>query len=182
MRIVFAIIISALLPTILTLVFSIMSKSKTKAHKRMTDQRFVLELPKMIATIGLVGDLVFTVLIVAQTIFSKETPHIVFYIFFGFAIWIGAYLALKTLLFRVVVSNEKIIVHDFLRKPYEFMFSDIRSVVRQTKRTYRGGAERMIIRTSFGKKLVVEYIELSYERLLKRIKSDVPHELLSGFD
>lgn len=81
MRIVFTIIISALLPTILTLVFSIMSKSKTKAHQRMTDRRFVLELPKMIATIGLVGDLVFTVLIVAQTIFSKETPHIVFYIF-----------------------------------------------------------------------------------------------------
>lgn len=91
-------------------------------------------------------------------------------------------MALKTLFFRVIVSNEQIIVHDLLRKTYEFTFSDIKSVVRRTKKTYFGGAEKMVIRTTFGKKLVVEYIEISYERLFRRIKSEVNTECLKGFD
>ena len=180
-RAISIVISSILLSATLSFVFATMSKAKDKARKKMTDDKFTVALPKMVATIGAIGDVVFSIVVIGFTFFSKEVPHLIFYLVFGLGIWVGSYLILKTLVFRVIVSGERILVHDILKKPYEFTFSDIVSVRRKVSRN-QIKSEKMIVKTNTGKKLVLDSAEESYDRFLNRIKSGVSAEYLKGFD
>ncbi len=176
------IILSAIfIPVCVMGAFSTMQKSNLKISKTMSDKYFIVMIPKIVLIIGAVCDLMSAMVLFGFTFFSKELPHIIFYIVFGFFLWLGTYLILKTLKFKVIVKGEEITVCSIFIKPYTFTFSDIISVVRQIKRN-QVKSERIVIKTASGKTLIVESTEISYKRFLQRIKSEVKSEFLFGFE
>ena len=176
------VILSAILvPLGLILFFSALRKSSSKASEKASDENFVVMLPHAVLMLGIFFDLILAVPIIGVTFFSEELPHIIFFIVFGSGIFLGTYLALKALRFKVIVKGKEITVHNIFGEHYTFMFSEIILVVRRVKKN-RVKSERMVIKTKSGKKLIVESAEIAYDRFLKRIKSEVKGEYLFGFD
>lgn len=84
-----SIILSAIIiPICVITIYSVIQKSNSKTSKTMSDEHFVVSIPRMILAIGIVGILVFVGIILGFTCFSKELPHIVFYIVFGLLLWL----------------------------------------------------------------------------------------------
>lgn len=147
----------------------------------MTDSNFVLFIPRMILSLGIMLVFVCGLIMVLFTIFSNPIPHVIFYIIFGLFLYIGIYLILKTLFWKVVVKDDVITVFPIIRKPYLFTFNDIISVKRQVKKNQLK-SEGMVIRTISGRKLIVESAEVSYKRFRERIKEKVKADLLMNFE
>lgn len=168
-----------LLPSI-TLVFSVMENQKKKVSQKMSDKSFTVMLPNMVLIIGAMA--VFTALAVMLgfTFLSAEKPFLFFYVVFGALLWLGTYLIVKTLTFKVVVKDDLITVHTAFRKPYSFTFSEIASAVRQVKDN-QVKSERIVIKTTTGRKLIVERAEISYKRFATKISTEVSRERLVGF-
>lgn len=176
------IILSAIfIPACVMATFAMIQKSNVKTNKTMTDKQFVVMIPKIVISIGLVLDFLCVMIVIGFTLFSEKIPHIIFYIIFGLGIWLGTYLALKTLKFKVIVKGEEITVQNIFGKPFTFTFSEIVSAVRQVKKN-QVKSERIVVKTTSGKKLIVESAEISYKRFLNRIKSEVKSEYLLGFE
>lgn len=176
------IIISAIfIPACLSLVFSLIQKKSIKINKTMSNENFTVMMPDMFLSLGVITILISFLLMMGFTLFSEELPHYVFYVFTGLFIWVGMYLIVQTLTFRVNVNGEKITVYSFLRKPYSFTFNDIASAVRQVKNNQLN-SERIVIKTLSGKRLIVENAEISYKRFRDKIQMKVKSEYLTGFD
>ena len=174
-------ILSAIfVPAIVMLVFSLLKKSNITLRKTMSDEHFTVMLPKIVLYIGIAADVVFGLVLVLFTFFSEELPHVIFYIIFGLFFWIGTYLILKTIRFRVIVRGEEITVFSILKKPYSFTFHEIVSAVRQVKNN-QVNSERIVVKTTAGRKLIVESSEISYKRFAKKIRSTVAKDRLYGF-
>lgn len=115
------------------------------------------------------------------TFLSDERPHLIFYVFFGLGIWLGTYLCVKTLTFKVVVKDEIITVFTAFKKPYSFTFDEIVSAVHQVKKNQMK-SERIVIKTTNKKRLIVESGEVSYKRFAKKVQLEVKKEYLVGFE
>lgn len=175
-------IITAFLVPICVAVFYIfLNMSNSKISEKMSDDRFVVSLPKPIMYLGIILDVVILIPVIGITVTSSETPHIIFYVVMGLFIWLGTFLILKTSRFRVFVSGEDITVYSIFRAPYSFMFKDIVSVKRQVKKNEQK-SERITIKTKTGRKLIVETPEISYQRFVRKIELSVDQDLLTGFD
>lgn len=167
-------------PACVMLIFSLIQKNGTKKSRTMSDENFTIMIPSIVLVIGAMCALMSTAVLLGFTFFSDEYPHFIFYVTIGLLFWLGMYLFLKTLTFKVIVKGETITVFSAFKKPYTFTFSEIISAVRQVK-TNQTKSERIVIRTSDGKKLIVESAEISYKRFSKRIQSEVKSEYLTGF-
>ena len=76
-------ILSAIfVPAIVMLVFSLLKKSNITLRKTMSDEHFMVMLPKIVLYIGIAADVVFGLVLVLFTFFSEELPHVIFYIIF----------------------------------------------------------------------------------------------------
>lgn len=182
MKIDIRIILSAIfVPACAMAVLSALQKSSNKTSKSMTNEHFIVMVPKMVLMIGIACVLMSVIVLLGFTLFSNELPHMIFYLVFGLFLWLGTYLVLKTLKFKVIVKGKEIIVYSVFKKPYTFTFSEIISAVRQVKRNQMK-SERIVVKTVSGKKLIVESTEISYKRVLQRIKSEVKSERLFGFE
>ncbi len=170
-----------LIPACLSLVFALMQKKRIKISKTMSDKNFTVMIPNVVLIIGAMCALMSLTVLLCFTFFSDEIPHYIFYVTFGFFIWGGMYLIIKTLTFKVNVKGELITVYSFLRKPYSFTFSDIVSAVRQVKNN-QVKSEIIVIKTCTRKRLVVESAEIAYVRFRKKIQSEVKSEYLIGFE
>lgn len=168
-------------PIFVSIAFYYLQKSKTKTIKKTTNEQFVVKLPEAVLVIGIIVILMCTSLIIGFTFFSEETPHLIFYIVFGFFLWLGTFLVLKTLKFKLIVTGKEIKVHSIFLKSFIFTFSDIISAVRQVKKNQLK-SERLVIKTINGKKIIVESSLVSYNRFYKKIISEVKNECLHGFD
>lgn len=175
------ILLAVFLPQCVVLTFVIIQKFRDKASNTMTGDDFTIMLPSMVAGIGIVEVLTFLILLLGFTFLSDERPHFSFYFILGLFIWLGIYLIVKTITFKVIVKGEEIIVFSAFRKPYSFTVSEITSVVRQVKKNQLK-SERMIIKTEAGKKIIVESSEISYKKFMKKIESEVRKEYLVGFE
>ena len=69
-----------------------------------------------------------------------------------------------------------------MRKIFSFTFSDVVSAKRKSKKLYYGTDERIVVITKSGMKMSIGNIETQYERFCRLIKTNVPNELLTGFD
>jgi hypothetical protein len=188
MNIIAIIIYAILMPITIRYFFVKARESKAEAGQPMSDEDFIIRLPMNFFAIGVAGTILFGTIMLGFTLFPNEPPDeseltgmILFYIVFGGFLWLCVFLALKTVKFKVVVKGDKITVYSMLIKPYSFMFSEIVSVFREVKYNQLK-SERMVIETITGKTLIVESAEISYERFLRRVKSDVRSEFLEGFD
>lgn len=176
------IILSAIfIPACVMATFAMIQKSNVKTNKTMTDKQFVVMIPKIVLVIGVICDLMSVVVLLVFTLFSQKLPHVIFYIVFGSFLWLGTYLILKTLKFKVIVKGEEITVYSIFAKPYTFTFDEIIFAMRQVKRN-QVKSERIVIKTIFGKRFIVESQEISYKRFSQRIKSEVKSEYLVGFE
>lgn len=146
----------------------------------MSDKNFTLSIPNIVLVIGAMCAVMSIVVLLLFTVLSSELPHMIFYMVFGLFFWLGIYLIVKTLSFKIIVKGEKITVFSPFRKAYSFHFSEITSVIRQTKKN-KANSERIVIKTTTNKKLIVESTEISYKRFLKKIQIVVKSEYLKGF-
>ena len=170
-----------LVPICVAAFYIILDRSSRKISGKISDNRFVVSLPKAIMYLGLILDIVILIPVIGITLTSPETPHIIFYVIMGLFIWLGTFLVLKTCRFRVFVSGDDITVYPIFRATYSFKFKDIVSVKRYVERN-RQKSEKIIITIKNGRKLVVETPEISYQRFVRKIESCVDHELLFGFE
>lgn len=176
------IILSAIfVPACVMLIFLVIQKTGDKKSKTMSDEDFTVIIPSIVSIIGAMCALEFTVVILCFTFLSDEHPHFIFYVTTGLFFWLGIYLIIKTLTFKVIVKEEKITVFSAFKKPYTFTFSEIISVVRQVKKNQLK-SERLVIKTADGKKLIVESLEISYKKFAKKIQLKVKSEYLVGFE
>lgn len=176
------IILSAIfVPSCVMLIFSIIQKTRDKTSKTTSDKNFIVMIPRVVLIIGAMCALMSIAVLLCFTFFSAELPHFIFYITFGLFFWLGIYLILKTLTFKVIVRENKITVFSAFKKPYTFTFSEVVSAVRQVKKN-QTKSERIVIRTVDSKKLIVESSEISYKRFSKRLQSEVKNEYLVGFN
>ena len=168
------------LPVCLSFVFSATQKKNIKISKKTSSENFSIFIPSTVLVIGIIDILVFLALLLGFTVLSNERPHLIFYAFCGLGIWLGTYLCIKTLTFKVVVKDEIITVFTAFRKPYSFTFGEIVSAVRQVKKNQLK-SERIVIKTTNKMRLIVESGEVSYKRFAKKIQSKVKKEYLTGF-
>ena len=144
---------------------------------------FTVCAPKEAGVVGVVGVLVFGLFIVLSPFMwpnESAKNRIIFYVSFGAAVVLCAYLVVKFLRFRVVVKSERITVTPLLSKNFSFTFDDIETVKRQVKNRYNGKAERVIIYTKYDKKVIVDSSYVSYEKLVERIIESVEKAKLTG--
>ncbi len=178
------IVAAVLVPTCVMGAFAVLISIRNKKTEKMTDDNFTVQLPGMVAVIGAISTLMCAILIIGFTVSSGGKPsvyvYVVFYAVFALFIWGGLHLVLKTAFFRVRVNGDQLAVSDVLKRSYTFTFGEIISVKRQVKKN-RVKSERLVIRISNGKKLIVESAEIGYKILAKRIQLEVDSELLTGF-
>lgn len=175
------ILLAIFLPVCIALTFAVIQNAGTKISSTMSAENFTVMIPGIVVIIGAMCILMSVVVLLGFTLLSEERPHFIFYVVFGLFIWLGTYLIVKTLTFRVVVKYKKITVFSAFRKPYSFTFSEIVSAVRQVKKN-QIKSERIVIKTVFGRRLIVESSEISYKRFVKKIMLEVRKEQLVGFE
>lgn len=183
-RIIWGISFAIIMPTVLTFVFAAIRNAKSNPHGEMTDQEFVVKYPKTIMWIGLVCNAILVAVGIILTLYwsgkANTTSFVLLYVVFGLFIVLGTYLVLKCLIFRISVSGEQIKAYNLFRRPHVFSFNDIDSAEVQIKGS-NINPERIIIRTTSGKKIIAESMAKSYDRLVKRVKEEVPPERLKGY-
>lgn len=166
-------------PAIPLLLFCFKKNNKYKTDYKMSDENFTVFLPMTVAIIGAMLAITTTTVVICSPLMEGGIPPFGFYIFFGMFFWLGMYLIVKTLAFRVIVC-EKITVISVLKKPYSFSFSDISMAKRQVKNN-NVKSERVVIETTTGKRLIVERAEVSYERFKKILQSKLNDDICIGF-
>ena len=172
-------LLSVFIPPLIILFVAIMQKRKIPKSTRKTDTDFAVFVPETVMYLGILLTFMCSAVILISTFF--DNPHWILYVCMGIILWLGIYLIVKTLVFRIVVKHKKITVYSALRKPYTFTFDDILLVRRQVKKNMMR-SERIVIKNKFGKKVIAESAEVSYKRLIKRIESDVNKMYLFGFE
>jgi len=141
---------------------------------------FVVQYPKFIFYIGVLCNIVFIIVLLGFTLFSKQLPHLIFYIFCAMFLSWGTYLILKGCKFKVIVTGLQIAVFPVFKKSYTFSFIDIVEVRRQVKKNQMK-SERIVIKTKFGQKLVLESQAIAYNMFVVELKDKVNHKYLFGF-
>lgn len=183
-RIIYAFTFVSFLSIALSLVFTSLRNAKSDPRGGMTDQEFVVKYPRIIAWIGFVGNAILVAVGIILTLYwsgkANTTSFVLFYVVFGLFILLGTYLVIKCLIFRIDVSGEQIKAHNLFRKPHIFSFNDIDSAEVQIKAS-NINPERIIIITTSGKKIIAESMAKAYDRLVKRVKEEVPPERLKGY-
>jgi len=159
-------------------IFSLLKK--TTSSKTSFSNNFVVKFPPLFLGVGIAGMLVSSLVMVLLTLFSVERPHLIFYIAFTAVLIASLYIVLKTVFFKVIVNDTTITVYNILRPTYSFEVDEIVSATRQLKGDTMN-SERIIIKTTSGKKLIIQSSQMSYEKFSSKIKKEVKKERLSGF-
>lgn len=163
------------IPAFAILFVYVLYASKHKVAKRATKSKFTVYIPKAYAEIGVLDAIFFGLFILFSPIIWPDENNymIVFYICFGTFFWLGIYLIIKTLRFRIVVKGKEITVCPLLSKDYTFTFDDINKVIRQTKKRHKGQAERIVIYTKHGKRVIAESSFVAYFKFVDIIQEYV---------
>lgn len=180
------ILIGIFIPICVSGVFALISISTAKGNKKYnTKKQTIVMLPPFIGSFGLISSIFIigvTILLTVDTI-SKETNLTalpIFYIVMGSIVGATMYLFLKAKCWRLIIEDDTIEVHPILKKPYKFLFKDIVSVKRQTKKN-RVKSERVVIKTCTGKKVIAESAEIGYKKLVQELVNQVSQDRLEGF-
>lgn len=182
---IFAIVLSVIfIPACVTLLVNVIYASTQKASTKTKKNKFTVYIPKLCAVIGVADALCFGLFILFSPIIWPDENNymVVFYMVFGAGLWAGVYLIIKTLRFRIVVEDKEITVYPLFSKAYTFTFDDVEVAIRQTKKRYKGQAERIIVCTKQGKRVIAESSFVAYFKLVDKIQECVDLSRLTGFD
>jgi len=170
---------SLLIPFCVILVLSLIRRSADKSSNKMSDNDFCVQIPKGVFVLGLIGTLLFVVFGCISIFDADEDFSSVLTagVVCGVLSSLGVYLMVYTLSHKVIVKNNDITVFSAFNKPYSFTFDDIISA----KRKVLGQNEKIVVKTSRGKKFAVEMGESAYEKFVAAIKIKAKAEYLHGF-
>ena len=152
-----------------------------KTNNIDSNDNFIITLPRILITLNIIINLIVTIVMILHTFFAKEIPHIIFYILFGTIFLIGLYIIIKVSTYKIIINEKNITIHSIFKKPYTFTFDDIVFVKREIKNTYYHLAEKIIIKNTVGKKIIVESLCQNYEKFIVKVKENVDDSKLYGF-
>lgn len=171
------ILLCIFVPACVALLFhTVLYISEQKASsQKATKDKFTVSIPNICATIGTITAIVYGGFILFSPMIwpNENDSMIIFYVIFGAFFWLGIYLVIKTLRFRIVVEENQITVYPLFARAYTFTFEDINSVERQTKKQRKGLAERIVIRTKQGKRIIAEHTFIAYFKFVDKIQASV---------
>lgn len=173
-------ILAIFIPACIALLVNVFLVNTDKAPKGKSKHRYAVYLSQLVLMIGIVG-VIFLGMFVFLAPFIWGDVHFIFYIVFGSGIWAGIYMIIYQMRFCIVVEQEKITVYPLFRRSYSFTFHDVHTVKRQTKNLYKGQAERIVLRTEQGKKVIAESSFVNYFKFTEQIQICVDLSKLSGF-
>lgn len=170
-------------PLIALLIDSVIKKPEN-VRKSIADEHFTVEYPKYVFWVGVL-DCMAALVVFLVFVVNGETPvraHA--YMLSGIVLffWFGTYILIEARTGKTVVYYGLITVYRPMRKIFSFTFSDVVSAKRKSKKLYYGTDERIVVITKSGMKMSIGNIETQYERFCRLIKTNVPNELLTGFN
>ena len=142
-----------------------------KSKININDKSFVIRLPKSMLALGVSGILIPFLLLLGMVFFEEDASlgQIIFTsFFFGIMAFIGVCLIVRTLLYKIIIQDNKITVYPIIGKAYTIEFNDIVSV----KIAYFVRSETITVTTE-SKKFSIEYGFVGYEYFVKKIHSKV---------
>ena len=175
------VLLTMYLPACIVIILAVRQSKRIKVKKTMTQDYFTVMLPDVFIISATLLNILTVILTGGFMLSDPNSIDWISGIISGLLFWFGTYGIVLGKTFKVVVKNNEITVHKAFRKPYTFTFSDITSAVRQVKKD-KIKSERIVIKTSFEKKLIVENLEISYEVFMKKIQEKVNKKYLSGFE
>ena len=151
----------------------------------MPEEHFIIRYSKALAIIGAVLNVLLFIIIVGVTL-SHPAPNTVsalfFYVSYGLLFCLGFYLILIAVKYKIIVKDKEITVLPIFAKPYTILVDDIVLVVRKEHYSHNVMLEEILIKTIEGKRINAVSIQISYERLLRKIESNINKECLVGFE
>lgn len=159
-------------------------KKPENVRKSVTNEHFTVEYPKYVFWVGLL-DCMAALVVFLVFVVNGETPvRVHAYMLSGIVLffWFGTYILIEARTSKTVIYYGIITVYRPFRRTFSFSFSDIISVKRKVTKLYYVTDEKIIVSTKSGMKMSVGSLEMQYDRLCRLIKTNVPNELLIGFD
>ena len=164
---------------LLTLLFSYLQTDRRKQEGKMTEQSFIITIPKGYTPIFALCAIVCVVFVVVP-FFQGEKPNPVILLFVVPFFWLCIYTVIRVLCTKIVVEGDQLTVSRALRKTFTCTFADLASAKREVKYA-RVPMERVVVRTKDGKKFIAENSYAGYPFLRQRLKEELPREALEGF-
>lgn len=171
-----------LVPTYILIAFFFVRRHTNRIKiKKRSAENFVVEFPEAVAIIGLADVLVFTVMTIGVTI-AEGHPHYLLYVCMALFLVAPLHVIKKTWSYRVVVQNNTLTVFSAFRKSYVLTFDEIKMAKRRTSSKYQKvETETTVIKTTSGRRFVIDCVQIKYIKLLDKIQKEVPAERLIGF-
>lgn len=158
--------ISIYVPVVILCVITAFRRLKYPTILSVSEKRFSIYIAEFAAWIGAMLCITFTAMLIGFSIGVQEKPHLFFYVVCGVFVWVGTYITIKALCFRIDVKNEKIIVYSLLHEPRDLYPGDLISVKRQTKQARTHQMERIVIESNHVGRIVVENSFINYDRFI----------------
>ncbi len=178
------IIVTLMLPSIVSFIMALIRYFSDKADRKMTYGSFEIRLHWSLSLLGGVGLLVFGGLFIGLIMQNNGyqgsfefVRQVVAYVIASILLCLCVLLILGPLMRKIVVRGNEITIFYTFMRPCSFSFDDI---VYARKKVI-GQGEKIVVKTSFGKKFAVENMEISYDRFIKALKNKVNRQYLSGF-
>ena len=150
-------------------------------NKKRNPNKIILNVPEIVRYLGIINSVIFSIFAIVFILTSEEQLHWSFYIFYGAFISVGVFMVVLTKRWKVVVKNDKITVYTLINGQYSFTCDEIVSIQRQTKKN-RVKSERIVIKTSGKKKLIVESSHTSYFKFVSYLIDNTEISIRSGFE
>ena len=140
-----------------------------------------MNVPEIVGYLGIINSVIFSTLAIVFILTSEEQLHWSFYIFYGAFVSVGLFMVVLTKRWKVVVKNDRIIVYTLINGQYSFTCDEIVSIRRQVKKN-RVKSERVVIKTSGKKKLIVENSHTSYFKFVAYLIDNTEASIRYGFE
>ena len=177
------IIVTLMIPSIVSFFMALIRYFSDKSGRKMTYGSFEIRLHWSLSLLGVVGFLVlgglFIVAIMQDNGYQGTfwtVRQVVAYVIVSILLCLCVILILGPLMRKIVVRGSEITIFYAFKRPCSFSFDDI--VCAQKK--VIGQSEKIIVKTSFGKKFAVENMEISYDLFIKALKNKVNRQYLRG--
>lgn len=150
--------------------------------KEKKQDGYTIKYPTIVAGLGIAVSIISAIFIIIVIILFDETLEYLTLVIFAVFFLLGCYLFFKGCFWKVIVNEESFMVYRLLGHNYSFSLADIKKVRRQTKKTYYGIKERLIITTYNGKKVVIEDFAYKYILIKGKMKNELENVKMEGFD
>ena len=149
--------------------------------EKIYTNKIILKVPEIVGYIGIINSAIFSTLAIFFILTLEEQLHWSFYVFYGAFISVGLFMIVLAKRWKVVVKHNRIMVYTLINGQYSFTCDEIVSIQRQVKKN-RVKSERIVIKTSGKKKLIVESSHTSYFKFVSYLIANTETGIRDGFE